>query len=203
MTTKSWQFLGGPGSISYRLYDAVRTSLNRRLATYLASKVFHHDGGRALEAGSGPAVASTLLGRRPGVYAVALDIDADVLREARKRDPTLPTVIGDVHALPFRSDVFDLVWSSSTLEHVETPGRALAEMRRVTAPGRFVFVGVPYRWGPLGFQPWIRRTAFGVWVGPVFSRAELMGEARRAALEPVGVITYFFRFFIGVLSRKS
>jgi len=200
---KLWQLLGGPGSVPYHLFDVVRKRVNRKLAAYLVAKA-SPQGRRChvLEAGSGPAFASSLLASRPGVFSVALDIDVDALREARKRDPALPVVIGDLYSLPFKMGLFDLVWNSSTLEHLAAPDRALAEMTRVAGQKGYIFVGVPYRGGPLGFQPWIKDHRLGVWIGAVFSRGELIGQIQQARLEPVETICYFFRFFIGVLARK-
>lgn len=200
--TKSWQFLGQPGSLPYRVYERARRGLNRSLVAYLRARASPNGRARVLEAGSGPASGSSLFGQHPGVLSVALDIDREALKEGRRRDPTLQAVIGDLHALPFKTGSVDLVWNSSTLEHLEPPDSALAEMGRVVAPKGHVFVGVPYRWGPLGFQPLIKRTALGVWLGPVFSRGELIARMRQASLEPLATRLYFLGFFVGVLARK-
>ena len=200
---KSWRLGGGSGTWADRVYEALRRGVNRRLVEYLKRNALSRHGGKVLEAGSGTAGASSLLASAPDVFGVALDADIDALKEARRRDPALPVVAGDVYRLPFKEGVFDLVWNSSTVEHLEDPGPALAEMARVVARNGHVFVGVPYRRGPLGFQSLISKTAVGVWLGPAFSRAELLDGMRRACLEPVGTVYYFFHVFIGVLSRKS
>lgn len=44
----------------------------------------------------------------------------------------------DACALPFETGVFSLVWMSCVLEHVGNPWQAMAEIRRVTAPGGLV-----------------------------------------------------------------
>ncbi len=199
---KSWQCLGGPGSLSYAVYDVVRRRLNRTLAAYLTAKTVQGGGTKILEAGSGPASASSLLARHPGVLSVALDLDLEALREARRRDPALPVVVGDLRHLPFRTGAFDLVWNSSTLEHLDEPHRALVEMRRIVGQSGYVFVGVPYRSGPLGFQPWVKNTRLGRWLGQVFSQQALRTAMQQACLEPIDSMSYFFRFFIGVLARK-
>jgi SAM-dependent methyltransferase len=53
---------------------------------------------------------------------------------------TKPDVLCDAHHLPFRDDVFDLVFSSHTLEHVRTPYEILKEFKRV---GKRLIVRVP------------------------------------------------------------
>ncbi len=196
---KSWGFIGGPDSVTYRLYDWVRQRLNHRLASYLAKRALP---GVALEAGAGTAFATSILRRQPGVFAVALDVDAEPLQEALKRDPGLTVVIGSLYNLPFKDGSCDLVWNNSTMEHLDDQGSALAEMQRVAAVGGHVFVGVPYRWGPLGFQPWVSGTPFGVWLGPVASGRELRQRIKQARLVPLQVLRYGWRCFLGVLAEK-
>jgi SAM-dependent methyltransferase len=205
---KSWQ-LGGAGSLPYRLFDALRRGLNRSLVDFLAGGALHRPNARILEAGSGPGFGSSLLRAQPHArLSVALDYDIEALREARRRDPGLPVVVADMRHLPFKSGAFDLVWNSSTLEHLNEQGAGqidagLREMARVTARGGHTFVGVPYRYGPLGFQRWIPHTGVGVWIGTVFSRAELTVRLKAMGLTPAAHLVYFLRFFVGVLARKD
>ena len=201
--TKLWTFMGGPDSLSYRCFDAIRRRLNRRLCRYLSRQAIERADSRVLEAGSGPAFTSSLFRSNPRVgLSVALDIDLAALQEARRRDPNLPVVVGDLYCLPFIDGVFDLVWSSSTLEHLERPQVVLAEMKRVAKPQGKLFVGVPYKYGPLGFQRWISTTRIGVWLGPVFDRRGLRIMMAQLGLSPEECVLYFFRFFVGILAQK-
>jgi ubiquinone/menaquinone biosynthesis C-methylase UbiE len=184
------------------LYEALRRRVNGGLVAYLSKKVALNAGHRVLEAGCGTAGASSLFAQRMGVMSVALDIDVSALREARKRDPSLRAVVGDLSALPFRAAVFDLVWSSSTFEHVQASHEVCGEMARVAQPDRYVFIGVPYRRGPLAFQPVIAGTGLGEWIGRTFSGHALAQVMRRAGLEPLEARHYFLRVFVGVLARK-
>ncbi|NOT00142.1 MAG: class I SAM-dependent methyltransferase [Phycisphaerales bacterium] len=206
--SSSWQFVGGVGGPLYRIYDALRLRVSRRLSDYLIQQTIaksRNGSGvrqvRALEAGSGPGSSSSLLAARGDrVYAVCLDIDHGALIEARRRDATLPVVVGDVLHMPFADGVFGLVFNSSTVEHLDEPRKAVVEMRRVCAGTGHVFIGVPYAYGPLVFQPWIRRSRLGVWLGPVFSRGRLDALLQDAGLVPIHHIRYFARFFIGALA---
>lgn len=56
----------------------------------------------------------------------------------------LPTVYGDALHLPFRTGVFDLVFSQALLEHVPNPFAAVEEMRRVASPGGIVWGGMAF-----------------------------------------------------------
>ncbi len=185
------------------LYEALRRRVNGSLVAYLAERASLRPGHRVLEAGCGTAGASSMFAQRMGVMSVALDIDVCALLEARKRDPSLRAVVGDLSALPFQMAVFDLVWNSSTFEHVHAPLETCREMARVARPSRYVFIGVPYRSGPLGFQPVIAGTGLGQWIGRTFSGHTLAHLMRRAALEPLEARHYFLRVFVGVLARKG
>ncbi len=200
---RSWHFLGGPGTWSYRFFDSRREKLNRRLIRILTRRIPLGESARVLEGGSGPGYASTCFARQPGVrLSIASDKDPAALSEARRRDKTLPVVAADLYRLPFRTGVFDLVWNSSTLEHLERIETAFGEMCRVTRRGGWVFVGVPYRFGPLGFQPLIRNSPLGKWLGPVFGRRDLVRLAETRGLAPHNSFTYFYGCFIGIIARK-
>jgi ubiquinone/menaquinone biosynthesis C-methylase UbiE len=202
MAAKEWQ-LGAPGTATYALYDWLRRRLNSRLVEYLLSKGLADRNTRVLEAGSGPAFASSMFAQDPRVdFSIAADIDIEALHEARNRDPHLALVVADLQALPFRGGSVDLCWNSSTIEHLSSPDTALAEMQRVTRRKGKVFVGVPNLYGPLGFQRWISRTSVGIWIGTTFDTSELKAMMAKAGLRPKDTIFYFFRFFVGVLGEK-
>jgi demethylmenaquinone methyltransferase/2-methoxy-6-polyprenyl-1,4-benzoquinol methylase len=50
---------------------------------------------------------------------------------------------GDAERLPFRDDVFDVVWSSGSIEYWPNPVEGLRELRRVAKPGGQVLVVGP------------------------------------------------------------
>jgi len=202
----SWQFIGGVNARTYRMFDRLRCGVNRRLVRYLGShlptspeKPFF-----VLESGSGPAFATSLFtDHREVRRAVCLDIDETALQEAKRRDPRCLAVVGDMCNLPFRSNCFALIFNSSTVEHLESPRDAIREMARVCRNDGRVFVGVPYLFGPLIFQPLIRRTVIGEWLGPVFSRRRLARLLASEGLRPIESIRYFLRFFIGTVATKG
>jgi ubiquinone/menaquinone biosynthesis C-methylase UbiE len=202
MAIKAWQ-LGSPETALYKFYDWLRNRLNFKLAAYLVSKGMSTGECRVLEAGSGPAFASSILARNPKVgLSLAVDIDLEALEQAKHRDPSLSLVVADLNFLPFRNESIDLCWNSSTLEHLPSPQFALNEMVRVTRRGGSVFVGVPNVFGPLGFQRFIRNTSAGIWIGETFSLAGLKQMLQSAGLQPQNHIYYFFRFFVGLLAVK-
>jgi SAM-dependent methyltransferase len=193
-----------------RVYEWLRRRVNHRLVGYLAEQICPPPGPpeptiRVLEAGSGTAFATSVFSaQRAGTECVCMDIDEEALREARNRDAGVLAVVGDLRRMPFADGTFLLVFNSSTVEHLEDPSLAVAEMRRVCArSGGRVFVGVPYRYGPLWFQPLIRATRLGVWLGPVFSRATLHRLLRGVGLRPIADRRYFGRFFLGTVAERG
>lgn len=95
-----------------------------------------------LEVGCGTGELLESISRRfPGVAVTGLDPDADALAIARRKivseAPRAEVMLGRAEALPFEAGSFDLVVSSLMLHHLptETKRRALAEWRRVLAPG--------------------------------------------------------------------
>jgi ubiquinone/menaquinone biosynthesis C-methylase UbiE len=206
MTTHdtSWRLGDATSSPVNRAYDALRRGLNGDLVRYFERTALAGNGPyRVLEAGSGTAFASSLLVQHPSVrLGMAIDHDAEALGEGHARDAQLATSIADIFRLPFADGSFDLVWNSSTLEHLGHTQQALAEMARVVRPGGYLFTGVPFIYGPLGFQKWIAQTGIGVWIGTVFDRSTLEGLIRETGLQPCDSMIYFFRFFIGILAQK-
>lgn len=91
---------------------------------------------RVVEIGSGPAGIVTFLpgSRRCGVEPLE-DYFGSVEEYVQFRDPQVEYVAAQGEALPFDDASFDLALSDNVLDHVEDPGRVLAEIHRVLAPG--------------------------------------------------------------------
>jgi ubiquinone/menaquinone biosynthesis C-methylase UbiE len=85
-----------------------------------------------------------------GLSTVCLDSSGEMLRAsgAKARQAGLHTRLVQARAehMPFRTGIFDLVISVSTLEFAEDQEAAAREMLRVLKPGGQVVVGVLMRW---------------------------------------------------------
>jgi ubiquinone/menaquinone biosynthesis C-methylase UbiE len=89
--------------------------------------------GPVLEVGCG---TGRNLPRLPaGARPVGTDPCHEVLLRARRRAPNVPLVRARAEALPFRDGAFRTVLSGMALCSVSDPAAALAEIRRVLAPG--------------------------------------------------------------------
>jgi ubiquinone/menaquinone biosynthesis C-methylase UbiE len=103
------------------------------------------DGDHVLDVGCGTGEdARVIAGRFPGVSVTGIDASEEKIREARARTLGLPRPVdfrpGDACALPFEDETFDASRADRVLHHLVDPGKALAEMARVTRPGGRVVV---------------------------------------------------------------
>lgn len=94
---------------------------------------------RVLDVGSGTGWGTRQLAQKyPAAPVVALDIALGMLQAARGPQPWWqkfrarpPMVCGDVEALPFASDSFDLVWSNLAVQWCNDLPATLADLHRV------------------------------------------------------------------------
>jgi SAM-dependent methyltransferase len=87
-----------------------------------------------------------------GVRVVGLDFAQSTLSRLRARYDDLMLCAGNVAALPFSDDAFDIYYSGGVVEHFEDGAEtALREARRVVRPDGVLLISVPY------FSP-LRRT---------------------------------------------
>jgi len=68
--------------------------------------------------------------------AIGMDLSPEMLAAGGARN----VVPGDVRAMPFASDRFDMVWCRLVLGHLPDPLPAYRELARVCMPGGYVFV---------------------------------------------------------------
>jgi len=103
-------------------------------------------GATVLDVGCGPGTITGDLATRitPGrltaleMTEAALDLARAEI--ARRHLTNVDFAVGDVHALDFPDDTFDVVHAHQVLQHVGDPVQALREMRRVTRPGGIIAV---------------------------------------------------------------
>ncbi|MEM9629225.1 MAG: class I SAM-dependent methyltransferase [Pseudomonadota bacterium] len=119
--------------------DAYETMLGQALPGHFFEG--HDKPLHVLDAGMGTGGLSAALAKaRSGPLVFhGIDISACMLNEAyrrlRDRGIEADLRLGDVQALPFDDEAFDLVMAAHVLEHLVDPHQALAEMVRVLKPG--------------------------------------------------------------------
>lgn len=80
-----------------------------------------------------------------GVRVVGLDFAQTTLAGIRARYGDLMLCAGDVAALPFRDEAFDLYYSGGVVEHFETGAEpALQAAKRIIKPDGVLLISVPY-----------------------------------------------------------
>ena len=99
--------------------------------------------------------ARALAGRvAPGGRVIGIDASAAMIGEARRRDPAgvADFRVGDAARLDLPDDAVDGARAERTLQHLENPEAALAEMVRVVRPGGRVVLAEP-DWATLVVNP--------------------------------------------------
>ena len=132
-----------------------------------------------------------LVERSEQVYGI--DLSGEIVDSVRPRFPLLEASMGDVRALAFPSDHFDLVVSNSTLDHFENEGDILAslvERHRVTRPGGTCLVTMDNFANPLirlrqalPFKPLHRLGVLPYYVGHTVSPGGLVTALVKAGFQ--------------------
>jgi SAM-dependent methyltransferase len=97
--------------------------------------------GATLEIGSGYGQFARALAGRSTQY-ICLDLDPGVVGKAISGS-AMSGGVGDIHALPFRSCVFDSVIANNVIEHAYDPVGCLGEIRRILSRAGRLFAFIP------------------------------------------------------------
>jgi demethylmenaquinone methyltransferase / 2-methoxy-6-polyprenyl-1,4-benzoquinol methylase len=119
------------------VYDAMNRlmtmGLDRRWRRVTAESVVQ-DGNEVLDACCGTGDLA-LACARAGGRVTGLDFSERMLERARRKGPQVRWVRGDLLELPFADGEFDAATVGFGVRNVESPERALSELRRVLRPG--------------------------------------------------------------------
>lgn len=106
-------------------------------------------GTRHLDVGCGAGMAAQLSAAL-GATVSGIDAAGSLLEIARERTPDGHFRQGDLEALPFEDDAFDLVTGFNSFQYAGDPAQALREAGRVTKPGGMIVI---MTWGePAGME---------------------------------------------------
>ena len=141
---ESARFFGERADWYDRGYDAASPDghvVRARMETAL--RVLGPGPGSVLDAGMGPGRLCAAL-ESAGWTVSGVDAAEEMVEAARVRVPSAAGrfVRGEIESLPFPSDSFDSVTATGILEYADIP-RALAEIRRVLAPGGRAVISYP------------------------------------------------------------
>ncbi|MGA2284101.1 MAG: class I SAM-dependent methyltransferase [Candidatus Dormibacteria bacterium] len=97
------------------------------------------DGARVLEVAPGPGYHAVEMARAGRLQVTGLDISRTMVEiatdNARQAGVSVDFRRGDVSAMPFAADTFDLLVCQAAFKNFKQPVRALDEMHRVLRPG--------------------------------------------------------------------
>jgi ubiquinone/menaquinone biosynthesis C-methylase UbiE len=133
-------------------YDEAANPVLQIEGPFMAALFAGLEPGRALDAACGTGRQAAALAEL-GHDVVGVDANPAMLEKARARVPEADFRIGELAALPFEADSFDLAVCSLALTHLEDPAPAIAELARVVrSGGRIVLSDVHPYWVALGAQ---------------------------------------------------
>lgn len=199
--TQTWDHYWKRVPVYDDVMDVLRKIMNLQLKLYL--KKYARSGQRTLEPGGGSAYVSAML-KTEGVDAYAMDYAYAPLKIAQQQLKSRAMLVqGDLFNIPFAANTFDLTFNNSTMEHFKNPLDGLMEMVRVTKKGSYVFVGVPFTYGPLSIYKLKKSSFKDAWDGTTYDRKGLKDLFSDAGLAIVDCRTFFGRCFVGVLGIKK
>jgi ubiquinone/menaquinone biosynthesis C-methylase UbiE len=133
--------------------SALEFMRKRRAETHAAFFIPHlKPGMRLLDCGCGPGTITRDLVERVLPGGGATGIDAADGQWVEAGDLSLRFQTASVYELPFEHGSFDAVFSHALFEHLDRPGAALLEIRRVLKPGGTVGLRAP-DWGGFLIHP--------------------------------------------------
>ena len=97
------------------------------------------EGTSLLDAGCGSGVAAAIAHER-GAKVSGIDAALPFVEIARQRVPGADFRVGELEALPYEDDSFDVVTGFASFQYTADPVHALQEARRVTRPGGTVAI---------------------------------------------------------------
>jgi SAM-dependent methyltransferase len=139
-SAQRWGALWGARAADWALSE------DQQVPTYEEAlrRVDLHPGDAVLDIGCGAGTFLRLVAQR-GARPFGLDASEQLVALARERVPGADVRVGDMEALPYEDDTFDLVTGFNSFFFADDFAGALREARRVATPGAPVVIQV---WGP-------------------------------------------------------
>ena len=158
---------------------------------------------RAIDLGCGDgmatSVATSVCARQPGrsISIIGFDWSMAALRQAKGRGVPVARASAEAPGLPLASGSVDVVIMSEIIEHLVDTDAALAEARRVLAPGGWLLLSTP------NLAAWYNRALLAAGVQPLFTEVSLRGIYGRPGHEVVGHLRVFTRRALVGLLRAN
>ena len=117
---------------------------------YWHSRKWHHlkeflisvGGNRLLDIGCADGTTTKQIKKiLPLTTITGIDLYKKAIDHAKRKASKIRFIHGDVHNLPFNNNSFEIVTAVETLEHLDNPNKALAEIYRVLKPNGYLIIG--------------------------------------------------------------
>jgi ubiquinone/menaquinone biosynthesis C-methylase UbiE len=144
MTTVSYRSFTGTAAENYQRYFVPKIATP--VSVTLLETAALRPGERVLDVACGTGLIARLAAERVGFdgTVTGLDLAPEMIDVARAvSPPTIGWHVGDATSLPFPGNAYDVVLCQLGLMFMQDRPAAIAEMRRVTAPGGRVAVNTP------------------------------------------------------------
>lgn len=171
--------------VAHRYHDSFSSVTTQSIGALLDS-VGAAKGTRLLDVACGPGYVAAAAWER-GANVLGIDFSSEMVRDARRRFPSIEFEEGDAEQLPVPASSFDAVVLNFGLLHLGRPERALVEAYRVLRPG-----------GSVGFTVW-NAPEMAVGFGIVLNAIQQFGDINI----PLPSGPPFFRFSDPEESRRA
>jgi ubiquinone/menaquinone biosynthesis C-methylase UbiE len=132
-----------PSASGYNLaaadYDKKEKYLNSFEKSKLIPLLGDIKGKNILDVGAGTGRAAAPLAKM-GAEVTALDVSEQMLKELKKKNSKIETVVGDAESLPFPDKSFDAVVAAFLIVHLKDPARFFDEAYRVLKDGGMLVI---------------------------------------------------------------
>lgn len=112
---------------------------------------------------------------KKGAIVAALDITDKYFQKFKG----INFILGDGRKLPFKDNSFDIVFSSSTIEHITEQQKFVNELKRVLKKDGFCYLSFPPFWSPVGSHQFKPFHYFGEKIAIKLSRRFYNVKSRR------------------------
>jgi SAM-dependent methyltransferase len=150
---------------------------------------------RVLDVGTSTGTNLRMLRERDFTRVEGLDVSPEAARYCAEKG--LGSVhVGDVCAMPFNDETFDLVLATDVIEHVDDDGQALAEIARVLRPSGLAIVTVPAFQTLYGLQDRVGRHRRR------YLKAGLLARLGRAGLQVESSFYFNYLLFLPIWAAR-
>jgi ubiquinone/menaquinone biosynthesis C-methylase UbiE len=177
---------GNPRGVVGKICCTLMNALNQTMYRKVSDTVRDHNSRDILDIGFGNGYLEKRLTKRPHVVVRGIDISADMLATATKRNRAavqqgrVLLSLGDCCQLAFPDGMFDAVTSVNTIYFWSDTGKGLCEINRVLKD-QGIFVNAVYA------QEWMKKLSYTKQGFQFFSKEDYISDGKKAGFSDVTI----------------